>query len=60
MSLSGGRDLLSGALKTLQGHWDRTAPHWQDALQAVDRMDVLLQQMRRDCEGSQFDIYGSE
>ncbi len=79
MSLSGGRDLLSGALKTLQGHWQLTEPLWQDAmrlqfveqmltpledqtvaaLQAIDRMDVLLQQMRRDCEGSSYDIYGS-
>jgi hypothetical protein len=78
MSLSGGRDLLSGALKTLRGHWENTEPHWQDAmkaqfveqiltpledqcgaaLQAIDRMDVLLQQMRRDCEGNSFDIYG--
>jgi hypothetical protein len=78
MSLQGGRDLLSGTLKTLLGHWDHTAPYWRDAasaefvehiltplqdrvaaaLQAVDRMDVVLQQMRRVCEGNSFDIFG--
>jgi hypothetical protein len=78
MSLQGGRDLLSGAAKTLLGHWDHTAPHWQDAasaefvehvltplqdylaaaLRAVDRMNVILQQMRRDCDGSPYDILG--
>jgi hypothetical protein len=30
------------------------------ALQAIDRMDVILRQMRRDCEGSHFDIFGSD
>ncbi len=30
------------------------------ALQAIDRMDVILHQMRRDCEGDNFDIYGSD
>ena len=30
------------------------------ALQAIDQMDVILHQMRRDCEGNPFDIYGSE
>jgi hypothetical protein len=29
-------------------------------LQAIDQMDVILLQMRRDCEGHPFDIYGSE
>ncbi len=78
MSLQGGRDLLSGAVKTLLGHWDHTAPYWGDtasvqfvehvltplqehlgaALRAVDRMNVILQQMRRDCEGSPYDIFG--
>ena len=77
MSLQGGRDLLSGSMKTLLGHWDHTEPYWRDAagadfvehiltplqdrmaaaLQAVDRMEVVLQQMRRDCEGVQFDIF---
>jgi hypothetical protein len=27
------------------------------ALEAIDQMDVLLHQMRRDCEGSSFDIH---
>jgi hypothetical protein len=27
------------------------------ALDAIDRMDVLLHQMRRECEGSNFDIH---
>jgi hypothetical protein len=77
MSLQGGRDLLAGALKTLLGHWDNTAPYWRDTattdfvehvltplqddlattLQAVDRMEAVLQQMRRDCEGSQVEIF---
>jgi hypothetical protein len=30
------------------------------ALQAVDRMDLILHQMRRDCEGNNYDIYGSD
>jgi hypothetical protein len=30
------------------------------ALEAVDRMDAILHQMRRDCEGDTFDIYGSD
>jgi hypothetical protein len=29
------------------------------ALQAIDQMEVILHQMRRDCEGDSFDIYGS-
>jgi hypothetical protein len=29
-------------------------------LQAIDRMDDIFQQMRRDCEGNPFDIYGNE
>ncbi len=78
MSMQGGRDLLYGALKTLNSHWDNTEPHWQDvmklqfveqiltplheqtaaALGAIDQMEVVLIQMRHDCEGSSFDIYG--
>lgn len=78
MSLDAGRSQLYSALKTLQGRWDHTEPHWQDAmklqfveqiltplqdqtaavLQAIDKMDLLLHRMRRDCEGSHFDIYG--
>ena len=29
-------------------------------LQAIDQMEVILHQMRRDCEGNNFDIYGSD
>jgi hypothetical protein len=29
-------------------------------LESVAQMDVLLHQMRRDCEGTNFDIYGGE
>jgi hypothetical protein len=80
MSLDAGRGRLYNAVKTLQGHWDLTEPHWNDtmrlqfveqvltplqelsntALQAIDQMEVVLHQMRRDCEGSNFDIYGGE
>ncbi len=80
MNLQGGRAQLYSALKTLQGHWDNTEPHWQDtmkaqfveqlltplqtqtaaALQAIDQMEILLHQMRRDCEGNPFDIYGAD
>lgn len=79
MSLDAGRGRLYNALKTLQGHWDLTEPHWNDAmrvqfveqvltplqdfsaaaLQAIDQMEIVLNQMRRDCEGSHFDIHGS-
>jgi hypothetical protein len=30
------------------------------ALQAIDRMDDIFQQMRRDCEGNPFDIHGTD
>lgn len=30
------------------------------ALQAIAQMDVILHQMRRDCEGHNFDIYAGE
>jgi hypothetical protein len=33
--------------------------HGAAALGAIDQMDVVLGQMRRDCEGNNFDIYGS-
>jgi hypothetical protein len=34
--------------------------HAAATLQAIDQMSVILQQMRRDCEGNPFDIYGGE
>jgi hypothetical protein len=34
--------------------------HSAAVLQAADRMDVMLHEMRRDCEGDIFDIYGSD
>jgi hypothetical protein len=34
--------------------------HTAAALQAIDQMNVILNQMRRDCEGTPFDIYGGE
>jgi hypothetical protein len=30
------------------------------ALEAIDKMDLVLHQMRRDCEGHPFDIYGGQ
>jgi hypothetical protein len=30
------------------------------ALQAIDQMEVILHRLRRDCEGTTFDIYGGE
>jgi hypothetical protein len=30
------------------------------ALKAVDQMDVILRQMRRDCEGESFDVFAGE
>ena len=30
------------------------------ALEAIAQMDVILHQMRRDCAGDTFDIYGSD
>jgi hypothetical protein len=30
------------------------------ALEAISQMDVVLHQMRRDCQGSTFDLYGSD
>jgi hypothetical protein len=29
-------------------------------LEAIDRMETILHQMRRDCEGNNYDIYGGE
>jgi hypothetical protein len=80
MILEGGRSKLYSALKTLQGQWDATEPHWRDsmriqfteqvltplqdltttALQAIDQLDVLLNQMQRECEGNPYDIYDGE
>lgn len=33
--------------------------HVKAAMGAIDLMETILREMRRDCEGSQFDIYGS-
>jgi hypothetical protein len=41
MSLQDGRGRLYSALKTLQSHWDRTEPHWRDALKA-DFVEQIL------------------
>ncbi len=42
--------------QTLTPLQDQTAA----ALEAVAQMDVILHQMRRDCEGEHYDIYASE
>jgi hypothetical protein len=34
--------------------------HTASALEAIAQMDVILHQMRRDCEGDRFDIYATE
>ncbi len=34
--------------------------HTAAVLEAADRMDVLLHEMRRDCEGDNFDIHGND
>jgi hypothetical protein len=34
--------------------------HTAAAIEAIAQMDVILHQMRRDCEGDRFDIYASE
>jgi hypothetical protein len=42
MMLEGGRSKLYSALKNLQGQWDATEPHWQDAMRVQFTEEVLL------------------
>jgi hypothetical protein len=42
MMLEAGRGKLYSALKTLQGQWEATEPHWRDAMRTQFTEQVLL------------------
>jgi len=42
MMLEAGRSKLYSALKTLQGQWDATEPHWRDAMRLQFTEEILL------------------
>jgi hypothetical protein len=40
--------------------WEPLQQRTAEALEAIDQMQVLLSQMRRDCEGTNYDIFQGE